>query len=78
MRLRLPRDPAWIHEASSKTKDLWAPDISYFAGKYHLYYAYSTFGSNSSGIALATNDTLDSQSPRYHWQDDGLVLKSMQ
>jgi arabinan endo-1,5-alpha-L-arabinosidase len=70
--------PAWIHEASPKTKDLWAPDISYFAGKYHLYYAYSTFGSNSSGIALATNDTLDPQSPKYHWHDEGLVLKSTQ
>jgi len=38
--------PAWIHEDSPKTKDIWAPDISFFRGKYHLYYAYSTFGSN--------------------------------
>jgi arabinan endo-1,5-alpha-L-arabinosidase len=68
--------PAWIHEASPTTRDLWAPDISYFQGKYHLYYAYSSFGSNDSGIALATNETLDPQSPKYHWQDDGLVLKS--
>jgi arabinan endo-1,5-alpha-L-arabinosidase len=70
--------PVWIHEASPTTKDLWAPDISFFEGKYHLYYAYSSFGSNSSGIALATNDTLDPQSPKYHWEDDGLVLKSSQ
>jgi len=68
--------PAWIHEASPTTKDLWAPDISFFQGKYHLYYAYSAFGVNTSGIALATNDTLDPQSPRYHWKDEGLVLKS--
>jgi arabinan endo-1,5-alpha-L-arabinosidase len=68
--------PAWIHETSPKTRDLWAPDISYFAGKYHLYYAYSLFGRNTSGIALATNETLDPESPRYHWQDEGLVLKS--
>jgi arabinan endo-1,5-alpha-L-arabinosidase len=73
-----PEIPAWIHEASPTTKDLWAPDISYFQGKYHLYYAYSSFGSNSSGIALATNDTLDPQSPKYRWQDQGLVLKSTQ
>src|ERR1700677_3465192 len=71
-----PEIPTWIHEASPKTRDLWAPDISYFAGEYHLYYAYSTFGSNSSGIALATNNTLDPQSPEYHWHDEGLVLKS--
>lgn len=68
--------PAWIREASPKTKELWAPDISFFNGKYHLYYAYSSFGSNSSGIALATNETLDPHSPSYHWKDEGLVLKS--
>ena len=68
--------PAWIRNDSPKTKELWAPDISYFNGKYHLYYAYSAFGVNTSGIALATNDTLDPQSPSYHWKDEGLVLKS--
>jgi arabinan endo-1,5-alpha-L-arabinosidase len=43
-----------------------------------LYYAYSAFGVNTSGIALATNETLDSKSPRYHWIDEGLVLKSIE
>jgi arabinan endo-1,5-alpha-L-arabinosidase len=71
-----PSIPAWIHEASPSTRELWAPDISYFQGKYHLYYAYSAFGVNTSGIALATNETLDPQSPKYRWQDEGLVLKS--
>jgi arabinan endo-1,5-alpha-L-arabinosidase len=68
--------PAWIHEVSPTTKELWAPDISYFQGKYHLYYAYSAFGVNTSGIALATNETLDARSPKYQWKDEGLVLKS--
>ena len=68
--------PAWIHEASPKTKNLWAPDISYFNGKYHLYYAYSVFGVNTSGIALATNKTLDTSSPDYRWSDQGMVLSS--
>ena len=68
--------PAWIHDVSPNTRDLWAPDISFFHGRYHLYYAYSTFGSNTSGIALATNETLDPKSPKYHWRDEGLVLKS--
>jgi arabinan endo-1,5-alpha-L-arabinosidase len=68
--------PAWIHETSPKTRDLWAPDISFFQGKYHLYYAYSSFGSNNSGIALATNESLDPKSPKYQWKDEGLVLKS--
>ena len=68
--------PAWIKDDSPKTRELWAPDISYFDGQFHLYYAYSSFGSNVSGIALLTNQTLDPQSPDYHWVDEGLVLKS--
>jgi arabinan endo-1,5-alpha-L-arabinosidase len=72
------RIPAWIHEASPTTRGLWAPDISFFQGKYHLYYVYSAFGVNTSGIALATNTTLDPKSPLYHWNDEGLVLKSTQ
>jgi len=68
--------PAWIHESSPRTRELWAPDISYFHGAYHLYYAYSVFGANTSGIALATNVTLDPKSPRYAWKDEGFVLKS--
>ncbi len=69
--------PAWIRESSPRTRDLWAPDISYFHGTYHLYYAYSIFGANTSGIALATNETLDPTDPRYAWKDEGLVLKSV-
>ncbi len=68
--------PGWIQKISPKTRELWAPDISYFHGLYHLYYAYSSFGSNTSGIALATNITLDPASPAYHWKDEGLVLAS--
>jgi arabinan endo-1,5-alpha-L-arabinosidase len=68
--------PAWIKNESPKTKELWAPDISYFDGKFHLYYAYSAFGVNTSGIALLTNKTLNPQSPDYRWVDEGLVLKS--
>jgi arabinan endo-1,5-alpha-L-arabinosidase len=72
-----PSIPAWIQEMSPKTEELWAPDISYFDGLYHLYYAFSAFGVNTSGIALATNETLDSTSPKYKWVDRGLVLRSL-
>ena len=68
--------PTWIHDISPQTKDLWAPDISYFDRLYHLYYSFSVFGKNTSGIALATNETLDSTSPRSKWVDRGLVLRS--
>jgi arabinan endo-1,5-alpha-L-arabinosidase len=68
--------PAWIRESSPRTRELWAPDISYFHGLYHLYYAYSVFGANTSGIALATNATLNPNDPSYAWKDEGLVLQS--
>ncbi len=69
--------PEWIHQLSPKTAELWAPDISFFDGLYHLYYAFSAFGKNTSGIALATNETLDPASPRYKWVDRGLVVQSV-
>ena len=68
--------PDWIKKESPETHDLWAPDVSYFSGKYHIYYAFSAFGKNTSGIALVTNKTLDPASPDFHWVNEGLVLKS--
>ncbi|MGA8109092.1 MAG: arabinan endo-1,5-alpha-L-arabinosidase [Acidobacteriaceae bacterium] len=68
--------PEWIQKDSPGTKELWAPDISCEKGEYRLYYAYSLFGKNTSGIALATNKTLDRSSPDYRWVDRGLVLRS--
>ncbi len=68
--------PDWIQRQIPGIKRLWAPDVSYFAGKYHVYYAASTFGSNRSIIALATNRTLDRTSPDYAWVDEGMVIES--
>jgi arabinan endo-1,5-alpha-L-arabinosidase len=67
----------WIQKDSPGTQELWAPDISHENGEFRLYYAYSLFGKNTSGIALATNKTLDPHSPDYNWIDRGLVLKSI-
>ena len=68
--------PEWIKKESPTTKELWAPDISHFAGEFHLYYAFSVFGKNTSGIALLTNKTLDPSSLNFHWVAHGLVLRS--
>jgi arabinan endo-1,5-alpha-L-arabinosidase len=59
-----------------RARNAWAPDISYFRGKYHLYYSVSSFGSRNSAIGLATNATLDPKSPKYKWADEGMVLRS--
>ena len=68
--------PTWVHQRSPGTTELWAPDISHEHGEFRLYYAYSLFGKNTSGIGLATNQTLDPHRPDYKWVDKGLVLAS--
>lgn len=65
-------NPAWISSEVPGASDLWAPDLSYFGGTYHLYYSASTFGSNHSCIGHATRDALDEGS----WQDHGSVICS--
>lgn len=68
--------PSWVGQAVPQADNLWAPDVSFFDGVYHLYYSASSPGSQRSGIALATNTTLDSSSPAYMWVDRGTVITS--
>jgi arabinan endo-1,5-alpha-L-arabinosidase len=69
--------PAWTTSTvPGFTGFFWAPDITYFNGQYHLYYAVSTFGSQVSAIGLATNPTLDPSDPAYLWTDQGPVIKT--
>jgi arabinan endo-1,5-alpha-L-arabinosidase len=70
--------PEWATREVPGARNAWAPDISYFNGKYRLYYSVSTFGSRNSAIGLATNRTLDASSDGYRWTDEGLVLRSRQ
>ncbi len=68
--------PAWATKEIAGARGAWAPDISYYRGKYHLYYSISRFGRNDSAIGLATNKTLDPNHPDYKWLDEGLVVRS--
>ena len=61
--------PSW-----TRTTDLWAPDIIYMGGQYHLYYSESSFGSNESCIGHATRASLGAGG----WQDKGPVICSEQ
>jgi arabinan endo-1,5-alpha-L-arabinosidase len=56
---------------------IWAPDISFFNNKYYLFYSVSSFGKNTSCIGLATNQTLDSNSPCFKWVDQGKIIQSI-
>lgn len=69
--------PGWASEAIPGAGDIWAPDISYFNDKYHIYYSVSTFGSSRSVIGLVTNPTLDRDDDNFRWTDEGLVVESL-
>lgn len=63
--------PSWWYEYND-TGDPWAPDISYRAGKYWLYYAVSSWGTNHSAIGVATSPSALPGT----WTDHGKVFTS--
>ncbi|MGW2386722.1 arabinan endo-1,5-alpha-L-arabinosidase [Streptomyces sp. NPDC001658] len=63
--------PSWWYEYND-TGDPWAPDISYRAGRYWLYYAVSSWGTNHSAIGVATSLT----GLPGTWTDHGKVFSS--
>jgi arabinan endo-1,5-alpha-L-arabinosidase len=65
--------PAWVAELVPDATELWAPDVQWFEGSYHLYYAASTYGSGWSCIGHATRTALDSTEV---WADQGPVVCS--
>jgi arabinan endo-1,5-alpha-L-arabinosidase len=67
-----PNGAPWTSTYTAGSKTLWAPDISFHNGQYFLYYAASTFGSQHSGIFLATSPTGAAGS----WTHRGLVIES--
>ncbi|PIB34696.1 ABC transporter substrate-binding protein [Reichenbachiella sp. 5M10] len=72
------KPPQWAKEAVTDfTGHIWAPDISFYDGKYYLYYSVSSFAKNTSAIGLATNVTLDPKSPNYQWKDQGMIIQSV-
>jgi arabinan endo-1,5-alpha-L-arabinosidase len=71
-----PSTPAWFQQLvpDYEPRNIWAPDISYFGGQYHLYYSVSSFGSNRSCIGHATRATLSEG----NWTDQEAVFCSNQ
>lgn len=70
--------PAWAHRVIKGFHGaIWAPDVVHVSGRYVLYYVISVFGKNTSAIGVATNPTLDSRSPDYHWTDHDILVRSI-
>ncbi|UJW31063.1 arabinan endo-1,5-alpha-L-arabinosidase [Saccharothrix sp. AJ9571] len=67
-----PNGTSWANPYTDNSRNLWAPDLSYRDGQYHLYYSASTFGSNRSAIFLATSPSGNSGT----WTHRGLVIES--
>lgn len=72
----LPAVPAWALEKVPGARDLWAPDIAWWQGRWLLYYSVSRFGTRRSVIGLATSSTLNPDTPGHPWRDEGLVVES--
>ncbi len=68
--------PAWTVPDFPRGNYIWAPDVVFFANRFHLYYAVSHFGRNDSAIGHATNATLDRGDARFKWVDHGAVLRT--
>jgi arabinan endo-1,5-alpha-L-arabinosidase len=67
-----PSGASWTTAYTGGSASLWAPDISYRNGRYYLYYAASSFGSQRSAIFLATSTT----GAQGSWTNQGLVIES--
>src|SRR5882762_3144076 len=65
---------SWWNDDIKDKIGLWAPDIHYSNGKYHLYYSVSAWMNFNSSIGYATNTTLDKNDPAYKWIDEGQVI----
>lgn len=68
--------PSWAYRKVPLVTNFWAPDVVEHDGTYYLYYAASSFGSNTSAIGVTTNTTLDPDAPGYRWVDHGEVVAS--
>ena len=69
--------PSWVRtRVPAWRQTFWAPDLIQLNGWWHLYYAVSTFGSQTSCIGVTTNQQLDPTHADFLWIDRGPVICS--
>ena len=72
--------PGWVNNEiplNRNGNDFWAPEVMRLGGRYLVFYSVSSWGKNTSAIALASNVTLDPADAAYAWKDEGVVIKSV-
>lgn len=70
--------PDWLKEIQPfASMHVWAPDVIYYGGEWHLFYSSSAFAKNTSVIAHLTSPTLNPNSPDFGWKDKGLIVQSV-
>ena len=62
----LPKKPDWKEKGG-----IWAPDATYYKGRYYLYYSFSTWGDPNPGVGFA-----ESSKPAGPFTDKGKVFLS--
>ncbi len=68
--------PAWAVERIPEANHIGAPDISFYKGKYILFYQTHKSWTCQAVIGLAVNKTLSPFDPEYQWEDKGMVIES--
>ncbi len=69
--------PDWVKSLIPTARGIWAPDIIFWNGSYHLYYSVSNKDSSQTCIGLTTSPTLDPTAPGFGWTDRGMIVSSV-
>ncbi len=70
--------PEWaLASVPDATPHVWAPDVVWHNGLWHVFYSVSSFAKNTSVIGHATSPTLNPESPDFEWTDRGPVVRSV-
>jgi arabinan endo-1,5-alpha-L-arabinosidase len=71
----LKDEPAWwrTYAPNMGKRDVWAPDVHRFNGRFWCYYSVSEFATNHSAIGLLSCTSLADGA----WRDDGFVVSSV-
>ncbi|MGJ5640595.1 arabinan endo-1,5-alpha-L-arabinosidase [Formosa sp. S-31] len=71
--------PEWTKEAlPGFGNHIWAPDIMYYQGLYHLFYSCNAMpGKPHAAIGHATTPTLNPKGKNFKWTDHGKIVQSV-